>query len=188
MVSIGIIGYRDCGKTALYCLFRKRLDTLGFSEEAGHMGGVKGKSTTATADFLRFRSGGLIHVLYSTGGDDLRITNFYRTQIVQKSDEFICMFDLNAPVDPQIQFYDELFTTVGLPNRSVYVLLNKYDLVGEADVQKYMNLAEELFRDKYKMLPLEIKPSCAIEKEGYEEQQQNAITAVLNLLKRRKKA
>ncbi|MFX0062712.1 MAG: GTPase domain-containing protein [Candidatus Hermodarchaeota archaeon] len=187
MVSIGILGYRDCGKTALYTLFRKRLNILGFDEEAGHMGGIKGKSKTATADFLRFSVEGLIHVLYSTGGDDLRITNFYRSQIVQKSDEFICMFDLAALPEPQIEFYESLLTTVGLPKRSIYILLNKYDLVDGTKVSEYKSLIEEFFRDKHKMFPIDIKASCAVEKEGYEEQQQNAIDAILCLLERHQK-
>ena len=179
MVNIGILGSQDCGKTSVFAYFMNHL-TEDENETiiSGAPGGPE-KYATETVDFIRFTSKGFIHVLYGTGGHNRPITDYYRLFVTRNADRFLCMFDLSVSIDDQLKFYD----TLEIPQKSVLILLNKYDLAKD-NYDAYKDQIETYFIDKNKKLIKALYPTVAIDyndTDEYNEYNRNCIKAILDL-------
>ncbi len=182
MVSIGILGYMNAGKTALFNLFRNLLPERGGNILGGQFGGsIQGN--TVTVDFIRFISvesqqvGGVVHSLYGTGGHKHRVTDYYRSFVIRNADVFICMIDLSIDLKPQLDFYD----SIELPVASIVLVFNKVDLVDEHSVSLFIEETVDFFLNKKKKLIHEQFITCAIPQNQYAQYNENAVKSVLVL-------
>lgn len=180
MVSIGILGAKNCGKTSVFAHF---MDVMtGPQHEKIYTGAPGGPEMhkTITVDFIRFSHKGFLHQLYGTGGHRTPITDYYRVYVLRNATRFVAMFDLSVPLEPQLQFYSQLEIPSQAP---LIVYLNKYDL-GADDFQEYKNKIESFFNTELKILIRDIIPTVAIEigdNGDYTEYNQNAIDGILSL-------
>jgi signal recognition particle receptor subunit beta len=122
MVNVGILGSQDVGKTSTFLLFMKKVEESGDRILHGVPGGQE-RDKTLTVDFIRFTWKGFVHVLYGTGGHRLPSVDYYRLWVIRNADRFLCMADLAAPLEPQLEFY----RSFEIPARNVVLSLNKYD-------------------------------------------------------------
>jgi signal recognition particle receptor subunit beta len=178
MVNVGILGAMDCGKTSVFAYFMNHISMNGETIISGAPGGPE-KYATETVDFIRFTAKGFIHVLYGTGGHKRPITDYYRLFVLRNADRFLCMFDLSTPIEPQIEFFEEM----DIPLKSVLILLNKYDL-GKENFETYKEKIQEYFVDNKKKLIKAIYPTVAIEykdTDEYLEYNHNCVKAILDL-------
>jgi hypothetical protein len=119
VVSIGILGGMDCGKTSVFVRFMNSLAESGKEKIiAGSPGGPE-MYTTQTVDFIRFTHKGFIHVLYGTGGHTTPITDYYRVYVLRNANRFLAMFDLAIDLEPQLSFYNNL----DIPTNQISILL-----------------------------------------------------------------
>ena len=123
MVNIGLLGYQNVGKTSLFTLFK---ETKGVKVLTGQYGSSK-EGHTVTMDFIRFTHEGKMHSLFGTGGHDWRLTQYYRKYVLKNANNFVCMFDLSASLELQLEFFKKL-KILANPKGKLVIALNKYDL------------------------------------------------------------
>jgi len=182
MVTIGLIGTQDCGKTSLYLLFEKFGEKFGCKFVGWKYTDSKKEfipnksSVTVTLDFLRFSWKGNIHTLYGTGGHLNRITDYYRLFVLRNAERFLCMIDLSEGVESQLDF----FKAIHIPSETIVLAFNKYDIGGDnlktfdEVITRYFNeLQQKTIQNKF--------TTVSIEKNGFETYNENAIRAVLSL-------
>ena len=178
MASIGILGNMNCGKTSVFAYFMDHLKLTGEKILTGAPGGPE-KYATETVDFLRFTSKGFLHTLYGTGGHKRPITNYYRKFVLRNADQFLCIFDLSEPLEPQLDFFEDFV----IPTRQISILLNKYD-IASASFANFQDKIQSFFKNEKKKLIKDILPTVAINygnESEFKEYNKNCISILLNL-------
>jgi hypothetical protein len=178
VVSIGILGGMDCGKTSVFVRFMNSLAESGKEKIiAGSPGGPE-MYTTQTVDFIRFTHKGFIHVLYGTGGHTTPITDYYRVYVLRNANRFLAMFDLAIDLEPQLSFYNNL----DIPTNQISILLNKYDLASDK-FESYKEQATSFFINEKRKLVKEVLPTVAIkvENDQFKDETSNCLKGILNL-------
>ncbi|MFX0091802.1 MAG: GTPase domain-containing protein [Candidatus Hodarchaeota archaeon] len=180
MVSIGILGTQDCGKTSVFVHF---INVITGSQNEKIISGSPGgpeMHKTLTVDFIRFSHKGFLHQLYGTGGHRTPIADYYRVYVLRNATRFIAMFDLSIPLGPQLEFYRQF----DIPSRyQLVVYLNKFDL-GADNFPEYKESIEDFFTNELKKLIKGVLPTVAIIKddtEKYTEYNQNVVNGILSL-------
>ncbi|MEX2739675.1 MAG: GTPase domain-containing protein [Candidatus Wukongarchaeota archaeon] len=176
MVNIGLLGYKNVGKTSLFTLFK---ETKGVKVLTGQFGSSR-EGHTVTMDFIRFTNEGKMHSLFGTGGHEWRLTVYHRNYVLKNADNFICMFDLSVPSEPQLEFFKKL-EILANPKGKLVIALNKYDLVKEESVFETFKQTIEESRFISTIKTVKILPTVAVPKNGYEKFNENAVKAVLLL-------
>lgn len=185
MVNIGILGAKDCGKTATFIFFLDFIYQTGNRIVQGNPGGVQ-KTRTTTVDFIRFSWKSQIHALYGSGGHKDRITEYYRKYVLRATDKYLCMFDLSLPLDDQFEFYKTLFP---LETDATVVTYNKYDTPeGKMRLDKYRGEVTRFLAD-FKVPVKESFVTVAVrtaDEAKYREYNQNCVKAILFIVENKK--
>ena len=88
------------------------------------------------------------------------------------------MVDLEAPLEPQIKFYEDTLPQISFKN--YVVSYNKFD-TGSENLDAYKKNIKELFENKLRKKIIEEFVTVAINKEGYEEYIKNCLDSVVSL-------
>ena len=184
MVSIGILGEIDCGKTSCFRAFSTILEGSGDRVLKVVPGGapidVGDKVATVTVDFLRFTHQGFIHMLYGTGGHKTPSTTYYRDFVLRNAERFLCMIDLTKDLYRQLLFFE----ICNIPTRSVVIAFNKYDLA-PSNLEPYQAKAMDYFKTNLKVLVPEHYATVSIppsnDDQKLQDYHKNCFNAIISL-------
>ena len=204
MVILGLMGAMNTGKTSVLQLFVdyvknekigkikggidckiEKEDFKGESEIAVPEG-QDGYSKTITPNKVVFTEikSGKSHTLFAPGGDrDRAVIRMGIITISRIARQMVGLFALDMPLKDQFKLYDLIRY---IPNKSIYICLNKYDLLNGSDDEKqdFIEKTKENINNYFKKRHIEVKgffQTCAINKEEFIEYNDNTARMILDL-------
>jgi hypothetical protein len=208
MAILGLMGAMNVGKTAVLKMFVDYVE----KERIGKIkGGVdckiekkdfKGESIiempktedgytkTITPNKVVFTEtkSGKSHTLFAPGGDrDRAVIRMGIITISRIARQIVGLFDLDMSLKKQFQLYD----LIRYMPKNIYVCLNKYDLLEGTEEEKQQQLKEikKKINHYFKKRRIQVKgffQTCAIDKEGFQDYNDNTARMILDLALGRK--
>jgi hypothetical protein len=200
MTIIGLMGAMNCGKTATLKLF---VDYVEKQKIAKIEGGIdctiekvdfKGESAIEVEDsegytktitpnkvvFIETKSK-QSHTLFAPGGDRERaVIRMGIITISRIARQIIGIFALDQPMKEQFKLYD----LIRYMPKTIYICLNKYDLLEGADKEKKVEKIKKEIQDYFEKRHITIKAffqTCAIDKPDFGEFNDNAARMILDI-------
>jgi len=205
MTIVGLMGNQGTGKTTILKLFDNYVEEQKIEKVEG---GIKcsiektdfkgeteikvdddeGYTKTVTPNKVVFieTESGESHTLFAPGGDrDRAVVRMGIITISLIAKEVVAVFDVSQTLKEQFKLYDLIRY---LP-KSVYLCLNKYDLIASSQnedpmtnekIQKIKGEVDDYFCKRR----IEIKSTfytCAIDKEGFKKFNDNAAKMLLDI-------
>lgn len=204
MVILGLMGAMNTGKTSVLQMFVDYVE----KEKIGKIkGGIecliekqdfKGESELQLPDgeeeytktitpnkvvFTETKSG-KSHTLFAPGGDrDRAVIRMGIITISRIARQMVGLFAMDQPLKDQFKLYDLIRY---IPNKRIYVCLNKYDLLTgtpeerAAQIEEKKKKIQEYFQKRH----IDVKgffQTCAIDKEDYRQYNDNTARMILDL-------
>lgn len=209
MVILGLMGAMNTGKTSVLQLFVdyvkkekigkikggidcqiEKEDFKGESEISVPEG-EEGFSKTITPNKVVFTEvkSGKSHTLFAPGGDrDRAVIRMGIITISRIARQMVGLFALDVPVKDQFKLYDLIRY---IPNKSIYICLNKYDLLSGSDEEKnqFIDSIKEKIKEYFSKRHIEVKgffQTCAIDKPEFSDYNDNTARMILDLALGRK--
>lgn len=202
MAILGLMGAMNVGKTAVLQMF---VDYVENAKIGKIKGGVdcriekqdfKGESEIEVDDgdgftktitpnkvvFIEEKSG-TSHTLFAPGGDrDRAVIRMGIITISRIARQIVGLFALDQPLKEQFKLYD----LIRYMPKTIYVCLNKYDLMEGSDAEKEQKIEEikdeiTQYFQKRRIMVKEYFQTCAIDKPGFEDYNDNTARMILDL-------
>ncbi|MHA1584126.1 MAG: hypothetical protein ACTSVU_08255 [Promethearchaeota archaeon] len=203
MAIVGLMGAMNVGKTAVLKMFVEYVEKNKISKIKGGVGckiekqdfkgestievpaGEDGYSKTITPNKVVFteNKSGTSHTLFAPGGDrDRAVIRMGVITISRIARQIVGLFALDEPLKDQFKLYD----LIRYMPKTIYVCLNKYDLLEGSDEEKEKKVADVKksilgYFQKRRITVKEIFQTCAIDKPGFEDYNDNVARMVLDL-------
>ena len=200
MTIIGLMGNQGVGKTTVLKLF---VDYIEQSKIQKIEGGIdckiekvdfkgeteipvqesEGYTKTVTPNKVVFieTATSTSHTLFAPGGDrDRAVVRMGIITISRIAKQVIALFDVSQNIKEQFKLYDLIRY---LP-KSVYVCLNKYDLLDPKDAEKKIAKIKAEIDDYFGKRKIEIKNyfyTCAIDKPDFKKYNDNSARMILDI-------
>ncbi|MHA1519382.1 MAG: hypothetical protein ACTSRK_04290 [Promethearchaeota archaeon] len=203
MAILGLMGAMNVGKTAVLQMF---VDYVEKAKIGKIKGGVechiekkdfKGESAIEVDDgdgftktitpnkvvFVEDKSS-TSHTLFAPGGDrDRAVIRMGIITISRIARQIVGLFALDQPLDEQFKLYD----LIRYMPKTIYVCLNKYDLMEGTDAEKeqQINSVKEQISQYFQKRRITVKEyfqTCAIDKDGFEDYNDNTARMILDLV------
>ncbi|MHA1613116.1 MAG: hypothetical protein ACTSVZ_00965 [Promethearchaeota archaeon] len=203
MAILGLMGAMNVGKTAVLQMF---VDYVEKAKIGKIKGGVechiekkdfKGESAIEVDDgdgftktitpnkvvFVEDKSS-TSHTLFAPGGDrDRAVIRMGIITISRIARQIVGLFALDQPLDEQFKLYD----LIRYMPKTIYVCLNKYDLMEGTDAEKeqQINSVKEQISQYFQKRRITVKEyfqTCAIDKDGFEDYNDNTTRMILDLV------
>ncbi|MHA1775875.1 MAG: hypothetical protein DRO88_10680 [Promethearchaeia archaeon] len=203
MAILGLMGAMNVGKTTVLQMFVDyvekakigkikggvdcRIEKQDFKgESAIEVEDGEGFTKTITPNKVVFveEKTGTSHTLFAPGGDrDRAVIRMGIITISRIARQIIGLFALDQPLKEQFKLYD----LIRYMPKTIYICLNKYDLMEgtedekKAKIEDFKEQITEYFK-KRRITVKEFFQTCAIEKEGFEDYNDNVARMILDLV------
>ncbi|MCF2138925.1 MAG: hypothetical protein K9W44_02565 [Candidatus Lokiarchaeota archaeon] len=203
MAILGLMGAMNVGKTTVLQMFvdyvekakigkikggvECRIEKQDFKgESAIEVEDGEGFTKTITPNKVVFveEKTGTSHTLFAPGGDrDRAVIRMGIITISRIARQIVGLFALDQPLKEQFKLYD----LIRYMPKTIYICLNKYDLMEGSEDEKEAKIAEikEKITEYFKKRRITVKEffqTCAIEKEGFKEYNDNVARMILDLV------
>lgn len=203
MAILGLMGAMNVGKTTVLQMFVDyvekakigkikggvdcRIEKQDFKgESAIEVEDGEGFTKTITPNKVVFveEKTGTSHTLFAPGGDrDRAVIRMGIITISRIARQIIGLFAMDQPLEEQFKLYD----LIRYMPKTIYVCLNKYDLMEGSEEEKAAKIEEfkEKITEYFKKRRITVKEffqTCAIEKEGFEDYNDNVARMILDLV------
>ena len=197
MAILGLMGAMNVGKTAVLKLFvdyvekNKIKDIDGGVECKIEKVDFKGETILDSEDYNKTitpnkvvfieTKAGTSHTLFAPGGDrDRAVIRMGIITISRIARQIVGLFALDSPLKEQFKLYD----LIRYMPKSIYICLNKYDLVDEKERDKKIEKIKAQIKEYFKKRRITVKgyfQTCAIDKPDFAEFNDNAARMVLDI-------
>ncbi|MHA1674397.1 MAG: hypothetical protein ACTSYI_12320 [Promethearchaeota archaeon] len=203
MAILGLMGAMNVGKTAVLQMFVEYVEKAKIGKIKGGVEchiekkDFKGESAIEVEDgngftktitpnkvvFVEDKSS-TSHTLFAPGGDrDRAVIRMGIITISRIARQIVGLFALDQPLDEQFKLYD----LIRYMPKTIYVCLNKYDLMEGTDEEKDQKISavkEEITKyfQKRRITVKEYFQTCAIDKAGFEDYNDNTARMILDLV------
>lgn len=127
---------------------------------------------------------GKSHTLFAPGGDrDRAVIRMGIITISRIARQMVGLFALDQPLKEQFKLYDLIRY---IPNKRIYICLNKYDLLEGTEEEKTKKLEEKKTKitEYFKKRHIEVMSffqTCAVDKDDFSEYNDNTALMILDL-------
>lgn len=202
MAILGLMGAMNVGKTAVLKMFVDYVEKNKIGKIKGGMDcqiekqdfkgeseievdGDDGYSKTITPNKVVFteNKSGASHTLFAPGGDrDRAVIRMGIITISRIARQIVGLFALDQPLKEQFKLYD----LIRYMPKTIYVCLNKYDLLEGSDDDKAKTLESikseiEAYFKKRRITVKGFFQTCAIEKPDFIDYNDNTARMILDL-------
>jgi Ni2+-binding GTPase involved in maturation of urease and hydrogenase len=200
MTIIGFMGNQGVGKTTVLKLFVDYLEKQKISQIEGgvectiekvdfkgeteiKVEGEDGYTKTVTPNKVVFTEteSNTSHTLFAPGGDrDRAVVRMGIITISRIAKQIVAIFDVSQSVKEQFKLFD----LIRYMPKSIYVCLNKFDLLDAKDKDKKITKMKAEIEDYFTKRKIEIKNifyTCAIDNPDFVEYNDNAARMILDI-------
>ncbi len=202
MAILGLMGAMNVGKTAVLKMFVDYVENNKINKIKGgvdcqiekqdfkgeseiEVNGDDGYSKTITPNKVVFTEikSGASHTLFAPGGDrDRAVIRMGIITISRIARQIVSLFALNQPLKEQFKLYD----LIRYMPKTIYVCLNKYDLLegSEDDKTKKLDSIKAEIEAYFKKRRITVKgffQTCAIDKPDFVDFNDNTARMILDL-------
>ncbi len=204
MVILGLMGAMNTGKTSVLQMFVDYVEKEKIGKIKGGIDCIiekkdfKGESElqlpegeeeytkTITPNKVVFteEKSGKSHTLFAPGGDrDRAVIRMGIITISRIARQMVGLFALDEPLKDQFKLYDLIRY---IPNKRIYVCLNKYDLLTDSEEENAQKVEEikAKITEYFKKRHIEVSgffQTCAVTKDGFDEYNDNTARMILDL-------